>query len=108
MSKPDITCEADLNLILKSVDKVCILFYASWCPYSIRFLPFFESAAKDRESFARVVIENDESLAEKFGVNFYPTVIYFESGKVSKRLDGVPGRGLTERQLTDFLKGCGL
>jgi len=32
-----------------------------------------------------------------------PTVIVFEKGKVSKRLDGEPGAGLKEKQLKELI-----
>jgi thiol-disulfide isomerase/thioredoxin len=108
MGKPDITCEADLNSALKTIDKVCVLFYASWCPFSQRFLPIFEKASKNKDCYARVVIDDDESLAEKYDIEFYPTVLFFDNGKATKRLDGTSGRGLNEDQLSAFLKGCGL
>lgn len=108
MGKEDITREADLNNVLKSTDRVCVLFYASWCPFSQAFLSTFESVSKDKDCFARVMINDDEALAEKYGIEFYPTVIFFEKGKISKRLDGISARGLSKKQLTDFIKGCGL
>jgi hypothetical protein len=33
----------------------------------------------------------------KYSVEVVPTVLLFKNGKVSKRLDGVLGKGLTER-----------
>jgi len=104
----DLTREEDLNDILISKDKVCVLFYASWCPFSRRFLPYFEKTAKGKDCYASVVINDDEALAEKYSVEFYPTLVFFEKGKVTKRLDAPAGIGLNEKQLADFVNKCGL
>jgi hypothetical protein len=35
-------------------------------------------------------------------------LILFEKGLVVKRLDGKPGIGLTDKQITDFIQSCPL
>jgi thiol-disulfide isomerase/thioredoxin len=97
----------DLHELLKVKDKAFVLFYASWCPFSIRFLPIFEQQAEaDAQNFVRMIIDHEESLCEKYSVAVYPTVIFFEKGKVSKRLDGISGVGLDEKKLTDLISVC--
>ena len=101
MSKIDI--EYGLDDILKSKDRVVVLFYASWCPFSQRFLPVFEKYAKDKpRTCLRIVTDDKASLCEKYSVDVVPTVLLFEKGKIRKRLDGTPGAGLTEKQLASF------
>jgi thiol-disulfide isomerase/thioredoxin len=101
MSKIDV--EYGLDGILKSKDKAIVLFYASWCPFSQRFLPVFDKYAKDKaDTCLRVVTDDKASLCEKYSVDVVPTVLLFEKGKVKKRLDGKPGAGLTEKQLTSL------
>ena len=91
--------------ILKAKDRVFVLFYASWCPFSQRFLPTFEKYAQSKEqSCLRDKIDDKASLCEKYSVEVVPTVLLFENGKVSKRLDGAPGEGLTEKQLKDLIR----
>jgi len=43
---------------------------------------------------------------EKYGVEVFPTVIFFEKGAVSKRLDGNQENGLSEKQFRDLLYTC--
>jgi hypothetical protein len=49
------------------------------------------------------MIDDKEDLCEKYSIQFYPTVLLFENGKVTKRLDAKPGEGLSERQLKNLL-----
>jgi thioredoxin 1 len=98
MSKIDV--EYDLDEALKSKGKVLVLFYASWCPFSRSFLPIFDKyAQKNPQGCLRVKTDDKAKLCEKYSVNVVPTVLIFEKGKVTKRLDGAPGAGLNEKQL---------
>jgi thioredoxin 1 len=102
MSKIDI--EYDLEDILKTKNKVFVLFYASWCPFSQRFLPIFEKYTQDNPTGClRVKIDDKAKLCEKYSVDVVPTVLLFENGQVTKRLDGAPGAGLNEKQLKNLL-----
>jgi thiol-disulfide isomerase/thioredoxin len=49
------------------------------------------------------MIDDREDLCEKYSIAVFPTVLVFENGEVAKRLDGVPGEGLSEEQLKGFL-----
>ena len=98
MSKIDV--EYDLYKALKTKGKVFVLFYASWCPFSQRFLPIFEKYTQDNpQNCVRVKIDDKAKLCEKYSVEVVPTVLLFEKGKVAKRLDAERGIGLSEEQL---------
>lgn len=93
----------DVDAVLASKDKVFILFYASWCPFSQAFLPIFDEYAKaNPQERIRIVIDNKPDLCDKYSINYYPTVILFKKGKVNKRLDATPGEGLTKEQLVEL------
>ena len=95
--------------LINAKDKVAVLFYASWCPYSQDFLPIFESYAKDKENnFARILTDDEDDLVDEYEIEVVPTVVFFNKGKVSNRLDGVSGVGLGEKQLTVFINECQL
>jgi len=103
MSKIDV--EYDLDKVLKSKDRVTVLFYASWCPFSQKFLPIFEKYSQgNTQTCLRVKTDDKASLCEKYSVDVVPTVLLFEKGKVKKRLDGVPGAGLEEKHLLNLTK----
>lgn len=88
---------------LKNKEKMLVLFYASWCPFSQEFLPIFKNYAKSNpDKYMSVMIDNKSDLCEKYSIKYYPTVLFFKKGIVEKRLDGKPGEGLTEQQLTEL------
>ena len=92
---------------LKSNSKVVALFYASWCPFCQTFLSVFDKhAAKDKSvTFMRVKIDEDENpLWELYSLVAVPSVIIFENGEVTHRLDCNLGSGLTENQFARWLK----
>jgi thiol-disulfide isomerase/thioredoxin len=99
----------ELAELLKSTDRIFVLFYASWCPFSLGFLPIYEKHAAVRDPhFVRMILEGNEDLFEEHGIEVYPTVIFFKAGKVHKRLDGKHLAGLREQQFTDLIESCGI
>lgn len=81
-----------------------VLVYASWCPFCLQFLPVFQKYAAGKDHFL-LAQDDQELLADRYGIEIIPTVLCFANGTVVARLDGVAGIGLNERQLVAFLKG---
>jgi len=65
---------------------------------------FKKYSKKNPENCKEIVTDDKASLCEKYGVDVVPTVLIFEKGKLTKRLDGEPGMGLTEKQLLQFVE----
>ena len=104
MSKrPREKAEENIEEVLNSKEKAFVLFYASWCPFSQEFLPVFKEYAKTNpQECLSVVVDDKPDVCEKYSIEYYPTVLLFEKGKVHKRLDATPGAGLTKKQLAKF------
>jgi thiol-disulfide isomerase/thioredoxin len=84
-------------------EKVYVLFYASWCPHSQRFLPIFKDyERRNPNECVSVIIDDKPDLCDKYSIEYYPTVILFRKGKVHKRLDVEPGGDLTKKQLENL------
>jgi thiol-disulfide isomerase/thioredoxin len=97
----------ELAELLKSKDGVFVLFYASWCPFSLAFLPIYEKhAERGGPSFVRMTLDGNEDLFAEHAVEVYPTVIFFKAGKAHRRLDGKHLGGLKEKQFTDLIAAC--
>ena len=97
----------DLNSQLKMNEKVLALFYASWCPYCMRFVPVFDKKVVNFSfgSVIHVLLDDyDNPLWDEYSIEAIPTLIFFEKGKVCRRLDGKFGVGLNEKQLMVWLE----
>ena len=95
--------KSKIDDLLNSKEKAFVLFYATWCPYSQRFLPIFEDYAKaNPNECISVIIDDKPDVCEKYEIDYYPTVLLFKRGTVAKRLDATPGEGLTKKQLKEL------
>jgi len=103
----EVSDKSDFERHLKKSKRVVALFYASWCPYCRSFLAVFDkNAAKGGFNLAvRVKVDDyDNPLWDDYSIGVVPTVILFDEGKVLRRLDGRFGRGLSEKQLREWLE----
>ena len=100
--------EKELQEVLRTKEKVIALFHASWCPFCVRFLPLFTKCAAQGGRHFVAVRDDRDRLGQPYSVDVLPTVLFFENGAVAKRLDGIAGIGLSERQLDDFVQSCPL
>jgi len=95
--------EHDLDKLLKTNDRVIALVYASWCPFCRKFLPIFQKYAQEEQQYFLCVQDDEERIGDKYFIDIFPTVLFFEKGSLSKRLDGKQGVGLSEKQLEEFI-----
>jgi len=96
----------DLEQALQEKDRVIAMVYVSWCPFCRRVLPVFEKQTHEAERHLLLVTDDEEHIADFYGIDVFPTLILFEKGLVVKRLDGKPGIGLSDKQITDFIQSC--
>ena len=97
----------DLDLELKKNEHVLALFYSTWCPYCVRSVPNLVKKAESLgfKSIIHVILDDyDNQLWDDFDVPAVPTAIYFENGKVSKRLNGKLGSGLREEKFRVWIE----
>jgi len=102
-----IESEAELDNAVASRDKLMVLFYATWCPFSQAFLKtYHRHAAAGDPCYARFVVDDGDPVVAKYGIEVFPTVLFFENGRPAGRLDGIYHRGLTAGQLEKFARRC--
>ncbi len=111
-ASPDDACillegAAALDEAIRSRDKLMVLFYASWCPFSQAFLKtYLAHASKGDPCYARIIVDVGDPLVEEYAIDVFPTVLFFEKGALVRRLDGIYHRGLSQGQLEDFARRC--
>ena len=96
----------NLESQLRNSKRVLALFYASWCPYCRSFIEVFNKVAPKSgfDIALRVRIDDyDNSLWEEYSIAAVPTILFFDEGKVSRRLDCKFGAGLSEKQFKEWI-----
>ncbi|MEM3791430.1 MAG: thioredoxin [Candidatus Micrarchaeaceae archaeon] len=71
--------------VIKSKIPVVIDFWAEWCGPCRVYSPIIEEVSKDYEGkvkFARLNVDDNPSIAEKYEISAIPTTMIFENGKV--------------------------
>ena len=92
---------------VKQHKRILVLFCASWCPFCQDFFSTFDklAAKKGFEKLLRVYIDDeDNQLWEDCSIEAVPTVILFEQGRVTRRLDSRLGSGLSEKTFSEWLE----
>jgi len=97
----------ELTAAIGSRDRLMVLFYASWCPFSQAFLrTYLAQASKGDPCYARIIVDDGDPLVDRYAISVFPTVLFFEKGALVRRLDGIYHRGLSAGQLEDFARRC--
>ena len=70
--------------VIKSKDLWLVLFYAPWCGHCQQFHPEYEKLARITKGLFKlgaVNCDNDRSLAERYKVEGFPTMVFFGDDK---------------------------
>jgi thioredoxin 1 len=74
---------------------VLVDFWATWCGPCQRQLPILDGLATDAGTpfkIAKVNVDEQRDLAEKYGVSLLPTLVFFRDGKPVKTLEGLQSK----------------
>jgi thiol-disulfide isomerase/thioredoxin len=99
----------ELEEKVKQSKSVLVLFCASWCPFCQNFFSTFDRLPLKHgfDNMLRVYIDDyDNPLWEDYSINAVPTVVLFDQGRVTRRLDARLGSGLTEKKFNEWLKSA--
>ncbi|KAI9050421.1 hypothetical protein LZ554_005586 [Drepanopeziza brunnea f. sp. 'monogermtubi'] len=99
-SSVSIRSSAEFSKLLSSSTIVVADFYADWCGPCKAIAPTYESlAAKhskpNRVTFTKVNVDNQQEIAQKYGVRAMPTFMIFKSGQVINTIRGADKNSLT-------------
>ncbi len=82
---------ADKNNFDEYIEKPCLVdFFTSDCPSCEKFMPVFEEVSKmyDNYTFVKVNLDDDLTLAERYGLVHIPAIMKFENKEVVKNTTG--------------------
>ncbi len=88
--------------VLRSEKPVLVDFWAEWCGPCHAVAPVLERIAAERADELRVVklnIDEEQEIAQRYGVASIPTMILFKDGEPAAATIGAQPKGAIERSL---------
>jgi thioredoxin 1 len=86
--------------VLSGEGRVIVDFWAEWCGPCHAVAPVLDRIADDHSlRIVKVNIDEEQSLAQRYGVASIPMMILFENGEPQASAVGAMPKGVLERQL---------
>ena len=89
------------DLVILSEQPVIVDFYADWCGPCKMLSPVLEQLAVDHSEvkIAKVNVDEEPALAERYRVRGIPHVVMFRNGKVAEQVLGYKPKAALEASL---------
>jgi thioredoxin 1 len=86
--------------VIQSEGKVLVDFWAEWCGPCHAVAPVLDRIAEERElKLVKVNIDEEQELAQRYGIASIPMMILFENGEPQAAAVGAQPKGALERAL---------
>jgi len=87
----DVATQAEFDRRVREAPKTVVVFHAAWCGACRTYEPTLETVAAETPrsvAFLRVDTDRLRALARTYGVEYLPTTVVLENGKVKSTLVG--------------------
>lgn len=87
-------------------ERIVVFYHAAWCPHSRILLPDVEAAEPEASvPFARADLARARDPRwDEHAIGVVPTLVYYEHGEELERIEALRHKGLTRRDLDEFLE----